>query len=102
MWQQLGENLSGGVALITSIIGLFPQVYKSYKTRSTMDVSMIMLANYLVCSVAWIIHGLYTGSKFVVYSNIIGTILSMVSIVQKFVYDKNSRRSIGVQVHTMP
>ncbi|MDR2158232.1 MAG: hypothetical protein LBO02_02855 [Holosporaceae bacterium] len=90
------ENLSGSVALITSIIGLFPQVYKSYITKSTEDISMIMLANYLVCSVAWIIHGLYTSSKFVIYSNIVGTVLSIISILQKVIYDKNSRRSIKI------
>jgi MtN3 and saliva related transmembrane protein len=87
------ENLSGTLALITSIIGLFPQVYKSYRTKSTDDVSMIMLVNYLVCSIAWIIHGIYTNSKFVVYSNVVGSILAGISIVQKIVYDKNSRKS---------
>jgi MtN3 and saliva related transmembrane protein len=85
------ENFSGSVALITSIIGLFPQVYKSYKTKSAEDVSMIMLVNYLVCSVAWIIHGVCTNSEFVVYSNIVGTVLSCASIAQKVVYDRNAK-----------
>jgi MtN3 and saliva related transmembrane protein len=84
------ENLSGVVALVTSIIGLFPQVYKSYKTKSTDDISMIMLINYLVCSLAWIIHGVCTNSKFVIYSNIVGSILSGMSIMQKSVYDRKN------------
>jgi MtN3 and saliva related transmembrane protein len=88
------ENLSGGVALITSIIGLLPQVYKSYKTKSTDDISMLMLINYIVCSIAWIIHGVSTDAVFVIYSNIVGTILAGMSIVQKVVYDKRSRRPI--------
>jgi MtN3 and saliva related transmembrane protein len=87
------ENFSGGIALATSIIGLFPQVYKSYKTKSTEDVSMIMLINYLVCSIAWIIHGACTNSEFVVYSNVVGSILSVISIAQKIVYDKNLKRA---------
>jgi MtN3 and saliva related transmembrane protein len=91
------EFLSGSVALVTSIIGLFPQVYKSYQTKSTDDISMIMLINYLVCSLAWIVHGVYTDSKFVIYSNIIGSILSGISIAQKTIYDrKNSRKQISV------
>ena len=90
------ENLSGGVALITSIIGLFPQVYKSYRTKSTIDISMIMLINYLVCSVAWIIHGVSTNAAFVVYSNIVGTALSSISIIQKIIYDKYSEGSVKI------
>lgn len=77
----------GTIALITSIIGLSPQVYKSYKTKSTQDVSMLMLINYLVCSVAWVVHGYYIESNFVVWSNIIGTFLACLSIGQKFFYE---------------
>ncbi|MDR2646234.1 MAG: hypothetical protein LBC04_03630 [Holosporaceae bacterium] len=88
------ENLSGGVALITSIIGLFPQVYKSYRTKSTVDISMLMLINYMVCSIAWIIHGVSTDAIFVIYSNVVGVILAGISIVQKVVYDKRSGRFI--------
>jgi MtN3 and saliva related transmembrane protein len=84
------ENFSGSVALVTSIIGLFPQVYKSYRTKSTEDISMLMLVNYLVCSIAWIIHGIYTNSKFVVYSNVVGSVLAGISIIQKVVYDKKN------------
>ncbi|MDR2107018.1 MAG: hypothetical protein LBO73_00625 [Holosporaceae bacterium] len=90
------ENLSGTVAAIASLIGLFPQVYKSYKTKSTVDVSMGMLINYLVCSVAWVIYGACTDSKFVLFSNIVGTIISLISVVQKRIYDRNSRRSVAL------
>jgi MtN3 and saliva related transmembrane protein len=80
-------NLFGFIATVTSIIGLLPQVYKTYKIKSAHDVSMAMLYNYLVCSTAWIVYGLLTYSKFVVYSNIIGLITSLVSILQKRYYD---------------
>jgi MtN3 and saliva related transmembrane protein len=84
----------GYIALVTSIIGLSPQVYKSFRTKSMSDVSMLMLINYLVCSVAWIIHGIYIGSDFVIWSNIIGTILSVVSIIQKVFYDGYKSRKL--------
>ena len=82
------ENIFGFIALITSLIGLLPQVYKSYKIKSTEDISMLMLINYLVCSIAWIIHGLCQNSDFVVWSNIIGGIISIISIAQKHYYDR--------------
>lgn len=82
------ENFFGTIALVTSIIGLLPQIYKSFKTKSTNDISMIMLLNYLICSISWIIYGTYTKSDFVIWSNIIGLITSLISIFQKRYYDK--------------
>ncbi|MES2215151.1 MAG: SemiSWEET family transporter [Pseudomonadota bacterium] len=81
------EIFFGYIALITSLIGLLPQVYKAYITKSTHDISMIMLVNYLVCSMAWIIHGLCQSSTFVVISNVVGGIIGIVSIIQKRYYD---------------
>ncbi len=80
-------TISGLVATITSFIGLMPQVYKTYQTKSARDVSMVMLINYFICSAAWIVYGTYTSSGFVVYSNIVGLIISIISILQKRHYD---------------
>ncbi|MGL9779855.1 MAG: PQ-loop domain-containing transporter [Wolbachia sp.] len=59
------EGFFGFVALITSLIGLLPQVYKAYVTKLTRDISMLMLVNYLICSLSWIGYGLYQSSIFV-------------------------------------
>ncbi len=87
----LGE-IFGYVALITAIIGLMPQVIKSYKTRSTDDISMVMLINYFVGSFAWIIHGLSVNDNFVVWSNVLGGTVSVISIIQKLKYDDKYKR----------
>ncbi|WP_454782150.1 SemiSWEET family sugar transporter [Legionella sp. WA2022007384] len=79
--------LSGMIAFITSFIGLLPQIVKSLKTRSTQDLSMIMLINYLICSVAWIIYGSSTDSFFVISSNVVGLIVSLLLILLKRHYD---------------
>lgn len=79
--------LSGVVAFITSFIGLVPQIVKSLKTRSTQDLSMMMLINYLVCSLAWIIYGSSTNSFFVISSNVVGLIISLLLILLKRHYD---------------
>lgn len=80
-------NVFGVVASITSIIGLMPQIYKTYKTKSAKDVSMLMLVNFLICSMAWIGYGTLTDAYFVVFSNIVGLITGLVSILQKRHYD---------------
>ena len=87
----LGE-IFGYVALITAIIGLMPQVIKSYKTRSTDDISMVMLINYFVGSFAWIVHGLSVNDNFVVWSNVLGGTVSIISIIQKLKYDDKYKR----------
>ena len=76
----------GFIALITSFIGLTPQIYKTYITKSAEDISYLMLYNFLICSISWVAYGLYSNSYFVVYSNIIGTITSLISIAQKKYY----------------
>ena len=81
------ELLFGYVALATTMIGLIPQVYKAYRTKSTSDISWIMLWNCLICSNSWIIYGVITHSAFVVWSNILGTVTSVISLLQKRYYD---------------
>nr|WP_277396036.1 SemiSWEET family transporter [Legionella anisa] len=81
---------SGIVAFITSFIGLLPQIIKSLKTKSTQDLSMIMLINYLICSVAWIIYGSSTDSFFVISSNVVGLLVSLLLILLKKHYDARS------------
>lgn len=78
---------SGCIAFITSFIGLLPQMLKAWQTRSTQDISMLMLVNYAVCSLAWIIYGQYTSSLAVTASNVIGLLTSLALIIQKKYYD---------------
>lgn len=78
---------SGIVAFVTSFIGLLPQIIKSIKTKSTQDLSMLMLINYLICSIAWIIYGSGTNSFFVISSNIAGLLISLLLILLKRRYD---------------
>lgn len=88
----LGE-IFGYVALVTAIIGLMPQVIKSYKTHSTDDISMVMLINYFVGSFAWIVHGLSVNDSFVVWSNVLGGTVSVISIIQKLKYDNSYKKA---------
>ncbi|MCM1001814.1 SemiSWEET family sugar transporter [Wolbachia pipientis] len=89
------EAFLGFIALITSLIGLLPQVYKAYVTKLTRDVSMLMLVNYLICSLSWIGYGLCQSSTFVILSNVAGLVISIILIIQKCYYDAKSIRSIS-------
>ena len=84
------ENIAGSIAFITTVIGLFPQVYKSIKTCSTDDISMLMLLNFFVCSIAWIIYGAYASSLFVEASNILALVSCLLLMLLKTMYDKKN------------
>lgn len=79
--------VSGTIALVTSLVGLLPQSWKAFKTRSTRDLSLIMLVNYLCCSIAWILYGFSIGSAFVISSNIVGLASCLLLTGQKYYYD---------------
>lgn len=85
------QSLFGAIALITSFVGLLPQSYKAFKTRSTLDISMIMLMNYLMCSIAWIIYGICIRANFVIASNVVGLGSVALLILQKRYYDHRER-----------
>jgi len=82
------QSVFGTIALITSFIGLLPQSYKALKTRKTGDISMVMLSNFLICSAAWIIYGIFIHSSFVILSNIVGFACCLLLIFQKRHYDQ--------------
>ena len=85
------ETVFGALALITSLIGLLPQSYKAFKTRSTTDVSMGMLINYLTCSTAWILYAICINSGFVLWSNVFCIFSCAALIWQKRHYDNLHR-----------
>lgn len=83
-------TIFGSIAFVTSVIGLLPQVIKAAQTRSTQDISMWMLINYFVCSIAWIIYAGYSNSIFVLSSNILGSLGSLLLIVLKLRFDRRT------------
>ncbi|OEY87193.1 hypothetical protein BIY23_00715 [Wolbachia pipientis] len=77
----------GYIALATSLVGLLPQIYKAYITKSTSAISMLMLVNGIVCSSSWIVYSVYQHSMFVMCSSIVGLIANIVLVIQKLYYD---------------
>jgi MtN3 and saliva related transmembrane protein len=80
----------GIIASVTTVIGIIPQCYKSYQTKSMDDVSMGMLINYMICSIAWLCYGICTSEPFVAGCNVLCVITSVVSLWQKKHYSKTN------------
>jgi MtN3 and saliva related transmembrane protein len=90
-WLEVVGNACGTIALTTTIIGNIPQVYKSYRTKSTGDISMVMLINYLVCSISWLAYGIIEKTEYVIWSNLVATVIAVICIIQKLHYDEIKR-----------
>ena len=89
-------NISGTIALITSLIGLLPQLFKALRTRSTEDISQVMLWNFTLCSIAWVVYGLATNALFVWASNVVGLVVCLLLILVKYHYDSSTHSTTSV------
>lgn len=74
------------VASATSIVSLIPQIIHTYRTRSAKDLSLLMLINFLICSLSWIVYGILTQTWTVWMTNVMMTIFTVVLIVLKIWY----------------
>jgi MtN3 and saliva related transmembrane protein len=63
-------DIIGAIASITSVIGFLPQIYKNHKTKSVEDLSALMLLNFFLCSLAWMVYGVLTDSLYVLITNV--------------------------------
>lgn len=76
----------GFIAFFTSCISLIPQIYQSYKTKSVNDLSIVMLWNFLISSISWVIYGIWIDSWSVYLTNIFMLITSIFMLILKFRY----------------
>jgi len=84
-------DVFSAVALGTTLIGLLPQIYKTYKTKSAEDLSMLMLANYVLSSMSWIGYGVCVSDSTVIAANVMCGTTAVILIVQKIYYDRQDR-----------
>ena len=64
------------IASLTSILSLIPQIIKIYKTRSSNDLSIAMIVNFLICSVSWVVYGFLTQTMTILVTNLTMTLLN--------------------------
>lgn len=73
-------GLVGGTLTTASF---FPQVFKTWKTRSTKDVSLFMFVLLSVGITFWIAYGLKIGSVPVVAANSISLVMTIAMLAMK-------------------
>lgn len=69
------------LAAVVNCIQLFPQLYKTYVTRSVDDLSMYSLLLILTTNILWLLHGFFISD----YPLIVAGVISLVINIALFV-----------------
>jgi len=73
---------------IVNCIQLFPQLYKTYTTKSVKDLSLYSLLLILISSLLWFLHGYFIIDYTLIISGIINMIINILLIILYFFYKK--------------
>ena len=79
-------EIIGFVAAFLTTISSVPQIIRSYRTKSTKDISFLWLATLLSGMVLWFIYGIMLVSMPIIAANLVGVSLILVLILLKRKY----------------
>jgi len=68
----------GFLAGLLTTLSFVPQVVKAYRTRSTNDLSLVMLVTFSIGLALWVAYGIITGQAPVVVTNVVTFVLVVV------------------------
>ena len=81
----------GFLAALLTTIAFLPQLYKTWKTKSADDVSLIMLILFITGLICWIIYGLKINSLPILVANIITCIFNFSILILKITFNKSKK-----------
>ena len=85
-------DLFGFSAALLTTIAFLPQLYKTWKTKSADDVSLIMLILFITGLICWIIYGLKINSTPILVANIVTFIFNFSILVLKLNYNRKNNK----------
>jgi len=79
------------LAIIVNSIQLFPQLYKTYITKSVKDLSFYSLSLILINNLLWLLHGYFITDISLIVAGIVSMIINLALLTLFFIYRKNGR-----------
>lgn len=76
-------DILGSLAGALTTIAFIPQVVKTWKTRSTHDISLIMFSLFSLGVLLWLLYGIALGALPIIIANSITLALAMSILVMK-------------------
>lgn len=82
------ELIGSGAALLT-MFGFVPQIIKIKKTKSVEDVSLLMLLQFALGMLLWLLYGLHIRDNILIIANAVSFISLAIAIGLFFKYRSN-------------
>ena len=79
-------NSIGYVAAFLTTVAFVPQVFKTWKSKHTKDISLLMYTAFCVVIFLWLAYGFLIASKPIIYANVFTLILAFVILALKLRY----------------
>ena len=76
----------GASAATLTTLGFFPQALKIYRTRSSKDVSLHTLVQFLIGVVLWMLYGIHIKDMIVISANAVSLLVIAVTISLYYKY----------------
>lgn len=82
------------LAPIVNSIQLFPQLYKTYTTKSVKDLSLYSLSLILLTNLLWLLHGYFKFDISLIVAGTVSMIINVALLILYFLYRKYGRLTI--------
>lgn len=79
------------LAPIINTIQLFPQLYKTYTTKSVKDLSIYSLALIVITNLLWLLHGYFINDDSLVVSGIVSLLINIALLTLCVLYGARKR-----------
>ena len=76
------------LAPIVNSIQLFPQLYKTYTTKSVNDLSFYSLSLILITNLLWLLHGYFINDISLILAGVISMIINVTLLTLFVIYRK--------------
>ena len=80
-------TMLGFLAGFLTTISFFPQVVKTWKSRSTSDLSLGMLSCFSVGVICWLVYGLLLQETPMIFWNAVTLVLVLIILFMKLKFD---------------
>jgi MtN3 and saliva related transmembrane protein len=76
------------LAPIVNSIQLFPQLYKTYTTKSVNDLSFYSLSLILITNLLWLLHGYFINDISLILAGVVSMIINVTLLTLFVIYRK--------------
>ncbi len=80
----------GLLAGTLTTIAFFPQLYKTWKSKSARDVSLVMMITFCIGVFLWLVYGLVIHAMPVIVANAVTLVLALLIVLLKIRYMRSN------------